>query len=46
MLCASKEKMIKKSKVINGYYFLENNLQELIKHVKSSAILIWLKYNN
>ena len=38
--------MIKKSKVINGYYFLENNSSELIKHVKSSAIYDMVETNN
>ena len=45
MLCASNEKMIKKSKVINGYYFLENNSSELIKHIKSSAIYDMVETN-
>lgn len=46
MLCAAKEKMIKKSKVINGYYFLENNSSELIKHIQFSAIYDMVETNN
>ena len=45
MLCMAKDKMIKKTKVVNDYYFLENNSSELIQHINSSAIYDMVETN-
>ena len=46
MLCLANQKMIKKAKVYNGYYFLENNSSELRRHISSSAYYDMIETNN
>ena len=45
MPCVAKEKMIKKTKIVNGYYILENNTSELIEHINFSAIYDMVETN-
>ena len=46
MLCQASEDMIKKIKIYNGYYILENNLVEIIRHINNSAIYDMVETNN
>ena len=46
MLCAANQKMIDKVSVINGYYFIENNISELKKHINRSAVHDMIDTNN
>ena len=46
MLCAANEKMIDKVSIINGYYFIENNISELKKHINRSAVHDMIDTNN
>ena len=45
MLCVANENMIKKAKFLYGYYILENNIYELRKHIKETAIYDMIETN-
>ena len=45
MLCVANENMIKKAKFLYGYYILENNIYELRKHIKKTAIYDMIETN-
>ena len=45
MLCQASEEMIKSVKIYHGYYILENNPTEVIRHINSSAIYDMIETN-
>ncbi len=45
MFCLANEDMIKNVNIINGYYFFENNLSALDKHIQSTAYYDMIETN-